>query len=202
MHSQGDPIFDPFQVFGFKATPFLDPDVLHETYLELVKIAHPDRQEGSKDRAAIINKARRILENDVSCLESFLILETGENPNRDRSVPESLISFFMQIEPIFKKADQSIQSLKRETSPILRAAHFEDASPLLSSLSTIGDQLSQQLQTEKKRVAQIGRVWKSGVDESDRASVLKSLCQTYRTMSFLQRWIHKTNEKHFDLTPY
>lgn len=212
---EGELAFDPFEILGFRRAPFLDPEEIKASYLRRIRGVHPDRKrvlergfESENDRAVALNKARRILENEVSCLEFFLTLEMGKNPNQDRSVPDGLVDIFMKIEPIFKKADRCVQTLRSERSPILRAFHFEDSSSVLSSLSEIEGQLAERFRSEKSSVYQVGMALlqseKADEMSSEKSKIiaLKGLCETYRRMVFLERWLSKVREKSFDLTPF
>lgn len=217
-----------FAVMGFASAPWIDADRLKERYLELTKRARggrhlenfdgvlaktknsPETAQPPKDGdQAVINRAWQILKNDADRLAHFLELETGRDVRQKREAPEDLIPLFMQLVPLFQKADQTLRAIREESSPILKAKRHLDASPLLAGLSEASEKISALLLENQNRLRKIDRLWRQLSANSEnfakpptnRSDLLKELQEICLSFSFLQRWQNQLAEKIFQLTP-
>ena len=219
-----------FAVMEFARAPWIDADQLKERYLELTKRAHGGRRlenfdgalaktENSPETAqppkdgdqAGINRAWQTLKNDADRLAHFLELETGLDVRQKREAPEHLIPLFMQLGPLFQQADQTLRTIREESSPILKAKRHLDASPLLVGLSDALEKISAILLENQNRLREADRLWRRlpaktnsenfAKPPKNRSDLLKELQDVCLSFSFLQRWQNQIAEKIFQLTP-
>ncbi|MCS1408148.1 MAG: Co-chaperone protein HscB [Verrucomicrobia subdivision 3 bacterium] len=202
---------DFFAVLGLPRTPWIDADRLKAHYLEIARQSHPDQAEEPESKqapnqpdSATVNEAYQVLGNDVTRLVHFLALETGHDTAQERDVPKQLVDVFMGLSPLFHEADQTIQLLRVEQTPILRANHYLSATPLLTSLSDASTKLSALAGVARTHLQTVAQAWLDlPVSENgqQRDAILTDLRDTYRTLSFLQRWQNNIAERSFELTP-
>lgn len=203
-------LFDPFACLGLQRRPRVDEAELQTAYLKRAKEAHPDQQaelnknlSSANDEAAAINRAYQILGDEAAAVRAFLELETEVCFKDDRSVPPQLVDFFMKIGPLFQEADKVAEGLEHEESPILKARLHVSAAPVMDRLDQLITELNQSIAKIRERLQQLDIAWRrlSGPEDPSRNVVLDQLTESFRSLSFLQRWQQSANEKSFRLTP-
>lgn len=203
-----------FAVMGFARAPWIDEGQLKERYLERTKRAHSGRHSENFARAqASINRAWQTLKNDADRLAHFLELETGQDVRQEREAPERLIPLFMLLGPLFQKVDQTLRTIREESSPILKAKRHLDAGPLLAGLSDASEKISALLLENQSRLRKAHRLWRqlsakthlenpvNAKPPAARTHLLKELQDVCLSFSFLQRWQNQIAEKIFQLAP-
>ncbi len=201
-----------FAVMGFAPTPWIDSNQLKARYLELAKHSRQNRHQtapaaaqpsGNPDPSAV-NRAWQVLANDTDRLAHFLELETGKDIRQEREAPETLITLFMQLGPLFQQADRAIGAIREETSPILKAKHHLTAGPLLVKLDEASATIAALVSKNQSRLQTAHQSWlelSAAENPPARHALLDELQDICRALSFLQRWQDRLAEKNFQLTP-
>lgn len=200
---------DCFAVLGLQRAFWIEPDQLKEHYLAQAKAAHPDSQSASatdqdtsNQDSVEINRARDTLTNPANRIAHLVRLESGQDITRSQHVPNDLVDLFMQLSPLLQEADRLTRSLNAEASTILKAQHFVQASPLLTTLSDFSGKIDQLLEGSRNELKHWDAEWQSydASTRSDQATA-KIVNELYARFAYLQKWRDQIAEKSFGLTP-
>ena len=194
-------------MLGLPRAFWIEPDELKQHYLAQAKAAHPDNQSASdqdtsNQDSVQINQARDILTSPADRIAHLVRLETGEDITRSQHVPNDLVDLFMKLSPLLQEADRLTRQLNTETSTILKAQLFMEASPLLTTLSDFSDQINQALEASRTELKAWDAQWQSfDTDTRTAQASAKIVNELYARFAYLQKWRDQIAEKSFGLTP-
>jgi molecular chaperone HscB len=135
---------DPFDTLGLKATFDLDAAAIRRAYLARVTAIHPDSAHGEDGRSsAMLNAAKRALEDDERRANALLARLGGPGKEQDRSLPAGFLVDVMElrerVEEAIASAEPGARERARSDALERRGAHIARVSELFASLATPPD---------------------------------------------------------------
>jgi curved DNA-binding protein CbpA len=177
---------DFFAVLGIQRRPAVPESALQRAYYQKSKLLHPDRT-GDSDFSSV-NEAFQVVSNPASRIQHLLKLEFGGMG--DRQIGTELGDLFGTVVEVLRCADQELDPLSAEASPLLRALAFQRLDTLRDALESAEKQIAERESDLQSRIADIDRIW-----FQDRARCQKPLAQIAVDLTFVQKWAAQVRER-------
>ena len=175
---------DYFALFGLERRPLIDLDSLRELYFRKSEQAN---RRGPGDLATI-NEAFRILSSPALRLGHLLRLEFSEVPARQ--INPSFGALFGELASVVTDFDQALSKVGSQSSPVLRAMHFQETSSLQERLAGLGEALSEQRSSLEARIKALDEKWPDHTVETR-----DELAQIALDLTFIDRWQQQLKER-------
>jgi DnaJ-domain-containing protein 1 len=184
---------DHFAMLRQPRRPWLDPDQLKATFLELSGTLHPDRHHSgsaalraqANTEYAALNAAYNCLRDAKERLRHLLTLESGAKPTDLQVMPADLADFFLQMNSLTRQVAAFLKERSAETSPLLRVNFFEQSHEWSQQLLALQQRLASSQAATLESLRELDKQW---IDRSNRDSLLPELERTWRLLSFYARW--------------
>jgi hypothetical protein len=206
-------VTDYFSILDLPRRPWLESDILHQSFLALSSAAHPDRfhHRPELDRAAAharyteINAAYVCLREPPSRVLHLLELESGGKPKEVQEIPHEIMKLFLEVGMSCRQADPLIAEKERHVSPLMKVQWFEKAQAEIERLQTIQTRLTTWREFLLKSLLEMNSAWEKAppVGSGFRLEGLPLLRleQVYRLLSYEARWSSQIQERIFQLAP-
>ena len=179
-------MIDYFAVLGIERRPAVSESVVQGAYYQKSKSLHPD-QAGGGDFASV-NAAFQTLSNPAARIQHLLNLEFGEAG--DRQIGAELGDLFGTTVDVLGQADEELESLSNQTSPLLRAFAFQRLTSLRKSLDDAERRIAAREVDLHSRIADINQIW-----VQNRVQCQKPLAQIAVDLTFVQKWLAQVRER-------
>jgi hypothetical protein len=190
---------DYFAFFDFPRRPLIDEVLLKERFTRLSRSIHPDKSPEAIERApdgdkdfrhdfAVAVAGFKILSQPESRIAHLLELEFGSR-KCDYSGKE-LSDWFQRIATILPPIDQTLNNIRQETSPFLRAVKISTAQPQIEQLDSICDGLATVETGLLDQIAELDALW-----PDHHAETKKALAQVAADLTFVHKWLSQVNER-------
>ncbi len=192
---------DYFQTLGLPRLPWLETEAINKQYLELSRLWHPDKfhtaEESEKQKAeekySEINQANQIISNHSSRIRHLLTLESNSPPSVVEQLPNEVMDLFMSVEKILKQFEGCIKEKESLTNPILKMGVVKRAMDLSDLAQSVLDNLNHYQSKLMTDLKALSAKW----DQKNPSELLDSLEGIYRSLTHIEKWIQKLNEKKF-----
>jgi curved DNA-binding protein CbpA len=179
-------MIDYFAVLGIERRPAAPESAVQGAYYEKSKSLHPDRAEGSDFSS--VNAAFQVVSNPAARIQHLLKLEFGEAGNRQ--IGTELGDLFGTVVNVLRRADEELDSLSGQTSPVLRAFAFQRLNSLRDALDHAEKQVAARESELHSRIAAVDQIW-----FQDRGQCQKPLAQIAVDLTFVQKWLAQVRER-------
>ncbi len=198
---------DCFALLELPRRPAIDLEALKATFLARSAECHPDRAHNASDaerelltaRFAALNAAHQTLREPRDRLAHLLELELGKKPAGIESVPPDLMDWFMAVGKLCRAVDVFLADQVKVTSPLLKVQRFQEAMAWTDSLNHLIGLLAPTLDRTVADLEKWNEAWASapkvGNVERRSALPLTELEGSFRTISFLSRWLSQLRER-------
>ncbi len=192
---------DYFKLLEQPRRPWLDADLLKQTFLARSAQLHPDRvhnapeaeRHAAGERYAELNTAYQCLREPKERLRHLLELESGARSPDIQQVPPELTESFFEIGRLCREADGLIAEKEKTTSPILQARVFAQGAERTEQLMAMQQKIGghrEQLMTELKA---LNAAWESPV--AGASLPLARLEEVRRLLGYFSRWSEQIQER-------
>lgn len=183
-------MIDHFTTLGQPRRPWLDAEVLKDTFHRLSASLHPDVP-GTGDAAkfAALNAAYSILRDPAPRLRHLLELTAPEALAAAVAPPPELGDLFMEIAGLRRRLDDFFAKKNAATSPLARALLAGDEAALRRDLAAAQARLDA---ADSAALAEV-RVLDEGGGQ------VESLMPLYHRLSYLGRWRAQIREALFSI---
>jgi DnaJ-domain-containing protein 1 len=197
-------MIDYFALLGEARRPWLDSESLKAKFLSSSAQTHPDRahhqgaaEQESAHRAYLdLNAGYQCLREPRERLRHLLELELDPASPRDQTIPPEISALFMEIGPVCRQADQLLRQKSGITSPLLKVQWFENSRECRGALDALGRKLDDRSQALLEGLKALDSEWiAEGREATRRAALLSRLEDTYRQLSFIDRWRKQLRER-------
>ena len=203
---------DRFALFEESRRPWIDPEPLRAKFLRLSAEYHPDRvhdqgpteQQQAAQRYAELNAAYQCLREPKERLAHLLELETGRKPAGIEQVPADMMDLFMEIGGTNQELSRFLAEKANLSGPLLKAQWFQKALEKAVHVQALLQTLARRRTQLEERLQQLNEQWSVAppIDDAARATRLPllELEQSYRLLSYLNRWTTQLQEQLLQLT--
>jgi DnaJ-domain-containing protein 1 len=181
-------MIDYFALFGLERRPLIDLESLGELYFRRSEQAN----RGSQGDLATINEAFRTLSNPAARLEYLLRLQFGDLP--PRQINPAFGALFGQLANLLARFDNALSKVASQTSPLLRALHFQETASLQEDLATLGAALLEQRTLLVDRINALNEKWPDHASETR-----DDLAQIALDLTFVDKWQQQLKERNLRL---
>ncbi len=195
---------DYFALLGEPRRPWLEAEPLKKKFLSIAAETHPDRSHGASPaekqlahtRYTELNAAYTALSNPRERLRHLITLENGSRPAEVQTIPDELMSFFLKITDLCRRADAFLMERNAITSPLLKAEVFERGQQWVDELTSLGRELSQWNEQLLSGLRALDAAWNedSAAGEA-RAGIMRDLEQLYQMLSYCARWSSQVQDR-------
>ena len=194
---------DHFALLNTLRRPWLDPDLLKQTFFTLSAELHPDRvhdadpveKRRANERYAELNAAYQCLREPRERLRHLLELELGAKPSDLTQVPEDLMDLFFAIGKEFRAVDALLVEKSNATSPLLQVQLFERGQDRVEKLGALRQTIAVRRDALLLELEPMNAAWKMPA-----ARPLERLQEIWRLLSFYERWLAQLQERVVKLT--
>lgn len=212
---------DYFSLLNEPRRPWLDADVLKQTFLTLSASAHPDKIHSASDAAKAdatkkfteLNAAFNCLAEPKSRLLHLLELESGAKPADIQQIPAALADLFAGIATTCRHADAFLAEKSSVTSPLLQVQLFERGQDWVEKLNALQQTLNALREQAMTDLKSLDTAWMEanqnqaadsfapvggeGRDEGARQheALLSKLEELYRLFGYFNRWQNQIRER-------
>lgn len=198
---------DCFALLGEPRCPAPDLDLLKAKFLALSAEVHPDRLHNAPEperlaataRYAALNAAHNTLRDTRDRLAHLLELELGAKPSGIDAVPAEWMAGFMEVGQLCRSIDAFLAESAKVTSPLLKARRFQQGMEWTDRVNEKVRQLSGRMEDLASGLSSWNDAWANAPAPGDpnRPAVLplSGLSATFRSVSFLGRWIGQLRER-------
>lgn len=180
---------DPFAIFGMEPRPWIDLDVLRESFNQKAAVCHPDSnlETGTSGKFLDLNTAYQTLRDPVSRLRCLLEL-SGTIPQREQRdsnpVPQELVALFAEIAPIKAALRDFLRQRSTVKSPLALALLKNEEQKLIAATAILEKKLHHHWQSCEESLQALNQQW------SECSPTLLLSANTLATkMKFLQKWM-------------
>lgn len=192
---------DYFKILQLPRLPWIENTEVSKKHLELSKLWHPDKfhtadqkqKNEAEARYSEINQAQQIISNPSSRIRHLLTLESSSPPSVVDQLPNAVMDLFMEVEKILRQFESCIKEKETLSNPLLKMNVVQRAMDLAEPTQVVMEKLrgyQDQLLNELKSLS-------SNWSEPTPRSHLASLEEIYRSLTHIDKWIQKINEKQF-----
>jgi len=197
---------DSFRLLSLPRRPWLDPELLQNTFLERSRLCHPDRvheageteRKDAHDRYVALNAAFQQLREPRTRLLHLIELERGHPPADVQEIPHETTDLFMKVGQVSREVDQFLKAHAGHTSAILKAQRLLQAQPLVARLQEVQSILNDWEQHLVEDLKRVDASWDTPPENPDLR--LRDLEQLYRLLSYQDRWARQLRERMFLLS--
>ena len=191
-------MLDYFALLNEPRRPWLEPEVLKEKFLALSAEVHPDRVHQASDadklaatqRYTQLNAAYNCLREPRERLRHLLELELGQKPSDLTNVPNDLMDLFFSVGKLLREVDAFVAEKGRATSPLLQVQLFERGEEWIEKLNVVRQRVN-----SKREPLIEGLKRLSARRDVDSPKPLERLLETWRWLSFYDRWLAQIQER-------
>ena len=192
-------MIDYFALLGESRRPWLDAEILKQTFLSLSADAHPDRVHGAtaqekksaNDRYTQLNAAYQCLANPRDRVRHLLELELGRKPDDLDRVPNELMNSFMSVAEILREADKFLGEKEQTLSPLLQVQLFERGQTFVEKLGEVEKSV---VVTRENVIRELRQL--NGAE----ILPLQRLEEIYRLLGYYDRWLKQIQERRVRLS--
>jgi DnaJ-domain-containing protein 1 len=194
-------VTDYFALLGQPRRPWLDTDVLKQTFLTLSAAVHPDKihsaSESEKQAAskqfAELNAAWNCLALPKSRLLYLLELERGAKPGDIQQIPPALADLFAEVAAVCRDADRFLSEKAETVSPLVQVQLFERGQEWIDQLTALQKKLGTFHDELLAKLKSLDAQWTS--DGPRHSALLNDLENLYRLFSYFSRWNAQIQER-------
>lgn len=194
--------FDYFSLLSEPRRPWLDTDLLKQTFLTLSASAHPDKIHSASDadkadatkKFTELNAAFHCLAEPKSRLLHLLELERGAKPADIQQIPAALADLFAGIATTCRHADAFLAEKSSVTSPLLQVQLFERGQDWVEKLNALQQTLNALREQALTDLKSLDAVWMQAENNS-RTEILPKLEELYRLFGYFNRWQNQIRER-------
>jgi DnaJ-domain-containing protein 1 len=193
---------DHFARFNEPRRPWLELDLLKQTFLAQSARLHPDKIHAAggaeKDAAAKqfagLNAAYHCLLEPKSRLRHLLELELGAKPEDIQTIPSALADLFAEVSTACRQADAFLAEKNKATSPLLQVQLFERGQDWIEKLKVLQKKLNEQREQLTVELKSLDAQWLAA-DAASRREMLPKLEELYRRFGYFNRWNGQVQER-------
>jgi curved DNA-binding protein CbpA len=194
---------DPFATFNLKVRPWLEADVVQQTFVALAGQTHPDLKHSTESEQSFqaVTAAHQILRDPVRRLEAALQLECPDilSTPEGQFFSSELSDLFMSVATLSRQITafcgqqaKTAETQGTSTSPLSAAVLRSESFSLRSDLDQLTRKVNQHWERCENQIRAADSVWERRTPE-----MLRHLTSVYREMCYLKRW--KSELKEADL---
>ncbi len=195
-------VTDYFVLLNEPRRPWLDPDLLKQTFLALAAAIHPDRihnadeleKAGANRRYAELNAAYHCLAEPKLRLRHLLELELGAKSNDVQQIPAALADLFAEVAATCRNADTFLAEKGKAVSPLLQVQLFERAQEWIERLNLLQRKLNEWRKMLTDGLKSLDEKW-GAADAAARRDILPKLEELYRLFGYFNRWNSQIQER-------
>jgi curved DNA-binding protein CbpA len=183
-----------FARFGLTPSPWIDPELLKQRFLELSAAHHPDKatdKVAAEQEFQAVNQAYNILRNSRARLLHLLELHGRAKQEHVQNVPAEVMPFFMEVAAVTQRADALIKQKSAATSPMLKVQLMDQA---LNKTETIQN-LQAKLRASINQIEGQLKLAANNFPATASASALDQLSHFAAALGFLERWSTQLQER-------
>ena len=196
-------VLDYFALFNEPRRAWLEPETLKEKFLALSAEVHPDRvhQASDSDKLAAtqryteLNAAYNCLREPRERLRHLLELELGQKPSDLTNVPNDLMDLFFSVGKLLREVDGFVAEQGKATSPLLQVQFFERGEEWIEKLNATRQLISSRREPLIDELKQLSGGW-----DANSQKPLERLLETWRLLSFYDRWLAQIQERTVQLS--
>ena len=196
-------VLDYFALFNEPRRAWLEPETLKEKFLALSAEVHPDRvhQASDSDKLAAtqryteLNAAYNCLRAPRERLRQLLELELGQKPSDLTNVPNDLMDLFFSVGKLLREVDGFVAEQGKATSPLLQVQFFERGEEWIEKLNATRQLISSRREPLIDELKQLSGGW-----DANSQKPLERLLETWRLLSFYDRWLAQIQERTVQLS--
>jgi curved DNA-binding protein CbpA len=198
---------DNFALLGQSRRPWIDPESLKASFLEISAREHPDRvhagtgaeRDAATARYAELNAAYNCLRDPKQRLLHLLELERGAPPPNVQDIPPGTMELFFEVGKTCREADGLIAAKANASSPLLQAQWFERGMECSERLMALQRRIQLRGDELLAELKQMNTVWNEAPapGQPSRASglPLRRLEEIGREFSYITRWSGQIHER-------
>jgi curved DNA-binding protein CbpA len=182
---------DLFAVLGEPRQPWLDLEKLEERYRQLSLTTHPDRLPvpAADESFSGVSEAYRVLKDPKQRIQHLLQLE-GHTPEKENSVPQSLLPLFSQIGDFIARTTKLWQRRGESSNAISKSILHSEIVASQREVETLLHDAKELFRQAEDATRSLNDSWRAKPDE---------LAKIYSLFGFLTRWIAQLEEWKFRL---
>jgi hypothetical protein len=196
-------MIDYFNLLGQPRRPWLESEILKETFLELSSRVHPDRVHNSSaaDREAAqsayvdFNSAYGCLRDPRQRLRHLIQLERGSASGDIQEIPQELLDLFFEVGKQCRQADLLVGEKAAVTSPLLKVVLFQRSQDLSEDLRALQGRLNERREGLVVAVKETDATWTGHSDPVAREQALNRLQSLVHLFGFYDRWLSQVQER-------
>jgi DnaJ-domain-containing protein 1 len=190
---------DHFATLGVDRAPWLDPDILKQSFLAQSAELHPDKATSEKTQAEAqfraLNESYNILRNNRSRILHLLELEGVSKPGHVEAIPPAALEFFSSIAEITRRSDALLKEKAAADSPMLKVQFFAKAVDCVDALQVLQQKILSRIAEVETELQQLNSSWNAHEE-----SALDQLQRAAAALGFLERWSAQLQERAAALT--
>jgi len=165
--------FNYFELFGLKRNYEIDLNILHQKFLIMSRIIHPDmssqsptdRRQKALSLSAKVNRAYDTLHDPLARAEYLLSLTGGPDPSKDKTVPKDLLG---QVLLLREELDEAIEASDADALQMLKRNISECYDQTLRRIAELASALNEtDLENRKNLRVELNTIkyWKNLLDQ-------------------------------------
>jgi curved DNA-binding protein CbpA len=179
-------MIDYFAVLGIERRPAVSEAALQEAYYKKSKTLHPD-QAGGGD-FSLVNAAFQVVSNPAARIQHLLKIEFGTSG--DKQIGAEVGELFATMVNALQRADQELDAISEQSSPVLRAFAFKRLNSVRNGLEELEGQIAKRESELRSQITSVDRIW-----FQDRGRCQKPLAQIAVDLTFVQKWLAQVRER-------
>jgi curved DNA-binding protein CbpA len=198
---------DNFVLLGQARRPWIDPDFLKASFLEISARAHPDRVQAAtgpeRDVAtagfAELNAAYNCLRDPKQRLLHLLELESGTPSANVQTIAPGTMDLSLEVGQICRQADGILSGKARAASPLAQAQWFEKGLACAETLGSLQQRIHLRRDQLLEELKAMNAAWNAapppGSPARAEALPLRRLEEIGRELSYITRWDGQIRER-------
>ena len=191
-------MLDNFALLNAPRLPWLNADLLKQSFFTLATEVHPDRihlaspaeKLAATARSVELNAAYHCLCEPRERLRHLLELELGAKPSDLTQVPEDLMALFFTIGKEFRAVDALLVEKSQATSPLLQVQLFERGQQAVEKLGGLRQTVVVPRDALFAELELMNAAWTAAGPRP-----LERLQEIWRLLSFYERWLTQIQER-------
>lgn len=198
---------DHFAVLGMPRRPWLEADLLKETFHRQSAAVHPDRvhdaDEAGRRQASeaysALNAAHQCLREPKDRLHHLVQLERGRKPGDMQSIPDDLMRLFGEVGQLLRETETVLARRQQASSALLKVQVMQQALPQLEQLDALQARLQERRTGLLEDLRTLDAAWVKP-NSALRDELLNRAENLYHQFGFLDRWTAQLRERLIQLT--
>jgi DnaJ-domain-containing protein 1 len=203
-------MMDYFALLHLPRQAWLDEAVVKQEFLAQSASSHPDRvhnedlesRESAQESYLNLNAAYQCLRDSRQRLRHFLELQRGTKLNEIQSVPNELVTLFMEVSRLCREADTLIAQNTATQSPLLKAALLDRNQSFMEELDGMKSRLSEWRKSLEDNVKELNAESISTAEKKQgpASALLGQLDTIQHQMGYAGRWFGQIQERMLKLS--